>query len=168
MALVVEDGTGIPGADSYISEADGIARAQALGFNFPTDTADAEPILRAAAQYLETYRNSYQGTKLTTDQGLQWPRQPVYIDGVLQDPNTIPQMLIDAQVYLASFQYDGGNYFSGSTGTITSKSVGDVSVSYGSGSQLYSNGFSEMLRMYLDPLLKSAAYGLGEFRVDRA
>ncbi len=168
MALIVEDGTGIPGADSYISAADAITRAAELGFEFPSAESDAEPPLRNAAQYLETYRLQYKGTKLTTDQGLQWPRQNVYIDGVLQGPNVIPQSLIDAQVYLASYQYQGGNFFTGSTGAITSKSVGDVSVSYGAGSQLYSNGFKEQLSMYLDQLLKSSEYGLLEFPVGRA
>ena len=36
MALVVETGTGTnPNADSYISEADAITRAAALGLDFP-------------------------------------------------------------------------------------------------------------------------------------
>ena len=85
MSLIVETGLNVTGADSYISEADAILRAVTLGLPFPATDAESEIPLRQAATYLEKFRNNYQGSKVFTGQSLQWPRDPVYIDNVLND-----------------------------------------------------------------------------------
>lgn len=166
MALIVEDGTGIAGAESYVSVVDAQARAALFDWDFPTDETEAEQVLRKGALYLEQYRNRYQGVKLTTTQGLQFPRTGVYIDGVLQEPAPIPQLLIDAQIRSASVAYGGGNLFA--TGLhASSKSVGDVAVSYGGGKADNSAWMGDVM-IFLKPLFKDAAFGAGEFMVSRA
>ena len=159
MALVIEDGTGVIGAESYISVADAQARAELYQWEFPTETQEAEQVLRRGAMYLEQYRNRYQSVKLTNVQGLQFPRDVVYIDNVLQDSETIPQLLIDAQIRAASVSFEGGN--------ATSKSVGDVSLSYGGGKADNSAWMGDVMNL-LKPLFKDAAFGSGEFMVSRA
>ena len=57
MALIVESGTGIAGAESYISVVDAHARAALLGWDLPTDETEVEIALRKGALYLEQYRN---------------------------------------------------------------------------------------------------------------
>jgi len=168
MALIVEDGTNVPGADSYISEADAITRAQNLGLDFPTDPNDAEVPLRRAAIYLEKYRNHYQGTKVFSDQSLQWPRDPVYIDNIYNPKDNIPHDLIDAQVAVASADYSGRALYGTSTGSITSKSVGDVSVTKSNVGRLDDAAYLGFVKEVLKPILKGANLGALEFNVCRA
>lgn len=81
MALIVEDGTGVAGAESYASAAetdaywaahpqDPLAAAWAAA-----DAAAKEGALRAASAYLDaTYGQAYRGIRASWDQGLDWPR----------------------------------------------------------------------------------------------
>jgi hypothetical protein len=91
MALIVEDGTGLSDAESYISVADADAYITAYkGTNATWDsaaTADKEVAARVATQYLDiTY--DWIGDKETSTQALDWPRVNAYdetgtaIDGV--------------------------------------------------------------------------------------
>ncbi len=82
MSLVVEDGSGLAGAESYCSVAAANARHTALG-NAAWTGADAvkEAALRRATQYmLQTYRNRWNGTRITQAQALDWPRWGVIVD----------------------------------------------------------------------------------------
>jgi hypothetical protein len=167
MPLIVENGTGVAGANTYINAADAVARAAVLGFNFPNESDAETPLIRAAI-YLEGKRLEYQGTKYISGQPLQWPRDPVYIDNEYNDPNTIPQLLIDAQVYIASVDYAGGNLFATSSGSATTKSVGDVSVTKTNAGELDNTAVMGFANEMLKPLMKSANYGLLEFPVCRA
>ena len=169
MSLIVEDGTGTnPNADSYISEADAITRATALGLDFPASDADAEVPLRRAAIYLESYRNKYQGIKYVAGQALQWPRNPVYIDEILNDPSVIPTELIDAQIVLASVECTNGNLFGTALGGVGSRSVGDVSVTSNNGGSADNSAYSGLANELIAPLLKNPSLGGLEFNVSRA
>lgn len=88
MTIIVEDGTNISGANSYISEADLTAYATARGITLVTGT---EQLLVKAMDYIESLL--YKGSKLTRDQGLQWPRYDVIIDGYYFNTTQIPQQL---------------------------------------------------------------------------
>lgn len=96
MAIVVEDGTIVAGANSYASEAELTAYATQRGV---TLTGTPEALLIRAMDYLETLE--FIGTKKTSDQPLQWPRTSVYIDGYSFASDAIPQELKNAQMALA-------------------------------------------------------------------
>jgi hypothetical protein len=74
-SLVVEDGTGLPGADSYIAVAD--LRTYCANLNYAIDASveDAflETRLRAATNWIDTAFR-YKGTKVTATQSLEFPR----------------------------------------------------------------------------------------------
>ncbi|MFP4153955.1 MAG: DnaT-like ssDNA-binding protein [Alkalispirochaeta sp.] len=75
--MVVEDGTGLPDADSYSSLADADAYHVVVGNTAWADAAsDArEAALVAATRWIESkYRTRWIGFKATQDQGLSWPR----------------------------------------------------------------------------------------------
>lgn len=77
MSLVVEDGTGLTNAESYVSIADCNAYAVARGLAFPlTPTDVAEQALRRATAALDgMYQGRFPGFKLMRrPQALQWPR----------------------------------------------------------------------------------------------
>ena len=102
MAIVVEDGTIVAGANSYVSEAELTTYATDRGITLSGGT---EALLLKAMDYLETL--DFIGDKSTADQPLQWPRTDVYIDGYYVDAETIPQDLKNAEMALA-ISIDGG------------------------------------------------------------
>lgn len=85
MSLVVENGTGLPNAESYVSVADATARHAALGnTGWATVATDAlrEQALRRATVYMEqAYRQRWKGTRLLREQALSWPRYGAQVDG---------------------------------------------------------------------------------------
>jgi hypothetical protein len=93
MSLIVEDGSGLSTAESYISVADATARHAALGNDTwaTITTTEMEQALRRATLYmLQTYRNVWVGNRLTSTQALDWPRYGVAIDGFALASNVIP------------------------------------------------------------------------------
>ncbi len=103
MAIIVEDGSVVLGANSYVSEADLTAYAAARGVAL---TAGTEQLLIQSMDYIES--RQYQGTKSTNAQPLQWPRFGVFIDGWYQDQDEIPQLLQDSEMETA-IAIDGGD-----------------------------------------------------------
>lgn len=78
MALIVEDGTGLANADSYVSVADADIYASAMGHFAWTDVAvtveQKEVALRRATQYIDA-EYTFRGSVLDPDQALEWPRE---------------------------------------------------------------------------------------------
>lgn len=109
MALTVETGAVVAGADSYVSVADCTAYHAARGNTTWADTTkDKEALLRKATSFLDNqYVTQWKGLRTANNQPLQWPRQwvmqydadarsgyagtPVYVES-----NVIPQLLKDA------------------------------------------------------------------------
>lgn len=95
MALVIEDGTVVAGANSYVSAAEIVAYASARGVTISASDAEMSAVL--AMDYLESFRSRYKGTKVSATQPLQWPRKDVVIDGADFPSNEIPKELKSAQ-----------------------------------------------------------------------
>lgn len=103
MALIVEDGSGVSGAESYLS----VALADAY-WTYRNDsvwnayaTAKKEAALRAATQYIDaTYK--FNSTMSSATQALEWPRASFYgVSGRYYGGTEIPQSLKDAVAELA-------------------------------------------------------------------
>ena len=126
MTIVVENGTNVPGANSYASEAALAAYASARGVSIAGNVAE---ILIKAMDALE-YRN-FIGSKANFDQPLQWPRLGVQIDGYTIASNTIPADLISSQIELA-LAIDGGTnpLANQPRETISEKIAGVIEVEY--------------------------------------
>ncbi len=92
----------IIGTNSYIDEAELTAYALLRGV---TLSGDPSVLLIKAMDYLES--QLFIGYKTDTAQPLQWPRSEAYIDGVLIDPDTVPQEVKDAQAVI-SMSIDAG------------------------------------------------------------
>ena len=75
MTFVVEDGTGVAGANSYATVAEGNAfdDAQFHAASWPSVTADKEKALATATRIIDQ-QFLWNGQKGTEEQGLQWPR----------------------------------------------------------------------------------------------
>ncbi len=96
MAIVVENGSIVSGANSYVTTTELVAYATARGI---TLVADEEELLHKAMDYIESL--SYKGIKKTRDQALQWPRAYVVIDGYVFNSDAIPQQLKNGEMEAA-------------------------------------------------------------------
>lgn len=93
MTIIVEDGSIVSGANSYVSEADMITYASARGITI--EVAEAEQFLIVCMDYIET--RIYQGTQVSFGtQPLVFPRNGVYIECNLLDNDAIPVNLVKA------------------------------------------------------------------------
>jgi len=128
--IIVEDGTQISGANSYVSAADFATYAADRGVTVTgTDTI----LLITAMDYIE--QQNFKGNQLTSTQALQWPRCNVVIDGWYNVQTEIPQLLIDAQCEVA-LGIDAGNNPLATVGRETKQeTVGPISVTYMQGAR---------------------------------
>ncbi|WP_211440927.1 DnaT-like ssDNA-binding protein [Collimonas humicola] len=109
MALVVEDGTGMPAAESYISTADADTyhanRGNAAWMALATPVK--EQMLRLAADYMtEAYRGRWKGYRSQNLQALDWPRKSVILTDMainyMIQFYVIPNEVKNAQAELAA------------------------------------------------------------------
>lgn len=129
MPIVVEDGSIVSGANSYVSEAELIAYAAARGI---TLTADPEILLIKAMDYLESL--NYKGYKKTRLQPLQWPRCGVIIDCYCFPSDEIPQELKNAQMSLAISIDAGDDPLATQSQSVKREKVDVIEVEYMDGS----------------------------------
>lgn len=115
MTIIVEDGTGVADANSYVSLEDCIAYCAAQGLNFSAspDVGAEAAIIRARRSLDSMYLSKYPGTRtFGRDQSLEWPRHDLDnsvtgdlvtdIEGNTIDDEEIPIEIINAQCELAA------------------------------------------------------------------
>jgi len=100
MAIIVEDGSIIQGANSFVSVDDYISYAETLGI-FITDEEAAEIELIKAGQYINTKEPQLKGYLVERDQPMSFPRVNLTIDGFAWDDTEIPRQVILCQLNLA-------------------------------------------------------------------
>lgn len=107
--LTVEDGTGLPNADSFVSLADCEASHLAInGVAWAGTDVDKEAAIRRASQYLSALK--WVGNKNTREQALAWPRtNAVDADGFDIASDEVPIEVADATCLLAFFELDNPN-----------------------------------------------------------
>lgn len=116
MALTVEDGSIVAGADSYVTLAEYQAYAALYGWTLAgTDAAD-EVNLRIARRYLDN-AYSWKGAKVQVDQPLAWPRyMGDYVDGFIVPSDEIPDPIKNAQMEMAYLVQNGADPYATITG----------------------------------------------------
>ena len=77
MALIVENGSIVPGADSYVSLADARALAAKYGKELPADDTAAEAALRNGAVYVGLQEPAMCGQRVSAEQYLEIGRAHV-------------------------------------------------------------------------------------------
>lgn len=105
MSVIIEDGSGVPNAESYISVGDMDDYASRYGITeWPTGSTTAvttkkEIALRRAAQYVDNkYGPDFSGQRLSQKQGLLWPRSHAFMaDGSSIPENSVPACIKAAQ-----------------------------------------------------------------------
>jgi len=154
MALIVEDGSIVPNAESYCSVTYADVYHSSRGNSAWDDVDDKEAALRRATDYMvQMYRSNWAGNRVTAIQALDWPRYNVPLpDGPYHsfvDITVIPDEIKKACAELAlraatqSLAPDQGR-------VEQSVSVGPISVSYAPGSmeETYFKSIESMLAIY--------------------
>jgi hypothetical protein len=98
MTLVVEDGTGLSTAESYISVADTDAYLTSIGDPgawSAVSTQNKEIALRKATAWIDnTFRKKWKGTRANASQALAWPRANVEDqDGFAVESTSVPTVV---------------------------------------------------------------------------
>lgn len=110
MTLIVENGTGLSTAESYISVADATTYFTKRGNETWADVDDKEgALVRATDFMLNMYRLRWKGSRISQTQALDWPRlyvekpigEPLYGLPVYYDSDEIPTEVKQACAELA-------------------------------------------------------------------
>ena len=128
MAVVVEDGSIVTGANSYNTLAELRAYALARGVTLSADDTVLETQSTKAMDYFESFRDLLQGSKSEPlTQELQFPRLGVYIDGVLIDGDVIPTLVKSVQSQIVMEVHAGVTLQPTSKGgVVTKRKVGPI------------------------------------------
>ena len=105
MALVIETGALVSGANSYVTVANFSDWAASRGIIHTIDDNEIEQKILRAMDYFESLR--FLGVKRDENQSLQWPREQVYIDGYSVDSDEIPTQVKNALYELVKAEFDG-------------------------------------------------------------
>lgn len=163
--LIVEDGTGIADANSYVSLDDYRSYAEQRAVVLPVDDSATEAQLIQAMDYLEI--QPWSGMPTYDGQSLSWPRMEVYIGSNEIAEDVIPGKIKFAQMQLAIQVNAGVDLMPTvtSTGIIKSEKVGPLQTDYDTtlvGTQPYFSSISALLKPYLNPVA-----GFGQFKAVR-
>lgn len=108
MALIVEDGSIVANADSYVSLVDARAKAALYGWALPADDTGAEAALRNGAKYADMSELRFGGSRVSAGQSLAWPRVGARkTTGFVIDSDVVPDEMICAQI-AAAVEYGNG------------------------------------------------------------
>ena len=159
MSLIVEDGTGLSTAETFVSVADADAYHSAMNNATWTGTdAVKESALRRAAQYIDT-RYRYKGERKNLNQALEWPRAFYERDGRAE---TWPVANLKAACCEAALRALSDTLTADvSTDQVIEETVGPITVKYASKSgQTRYPVVDDLLRKYV-------IAGAGQIRVER-
>ena len=136
MTLIVEDGTGMANAESYVGLVDGetywAAHGSPAAWTALTDP-QKESALRYATRWIENAPYIWHGVIKTYTQSLRWPRLDVY-DADGRDVAELPSILKDAVCELA-LEHVANPINTPDETAISTVSAGSVSVTYAQGAE---------------------------------
>jgi hypothetical protein len=140
MTLIVEDGTGLPDAESYVSVEDAQTYAERRGLDFDVSPPDdLEAALRRATTWIDaTYGPRFGGTRKNgRAQALQWPRADAtdaYGEDVPDDEVPVEVVHATIEAAVRELATPGGlNPDYVGTERVVREKVGDLEVQYADG-----------------------------------
>lgn len=158
MTIIVEDGTGLPDANSYVDVEYATNYATSIGAEFdPTDEAS----LVSATQAMDLlYGSKYLGTKLTADQALLFPRTD-FVDDNGFTRSGIPVELKKATVEAAIAQQAGVTLVSNPSRdqvlTRKTSKVGDLEQTFEYADAATSTSQLTKVGLTISPILKAGS-----------
>ena len=159
--IVVEDGTIVAGANSFVTVAEFITYTNNRGYDVASTTDDPGVFLIKAVDYLRRKEYLLKGTRVDQDQCFMYPREDVWLygfeltadeitDGTLQYP--IPTELKEAQMQVGMYLYDSVDLLPITGGELKRKKIGPLEREYFQGQN---QPYLGQLDTLLAPLCKS-------------
>ena len=128
VTLIIEDGSIVSGANSYITVTEWDTWATDRGIQHSHSDAKISHAILRAMDYFESL--NFKGLKHTEDQPLQWPRDQVYVDGYSVDSDEIPKEVRGAMYELTKIELDGDSPLNPQDRQTSSEKIGDIQVVY--------------------------------------
>lgn len=134
-AIIIEDGSGVPNANSYVTVTELREFAVLQGKTLPASDDAVIPMLVNSAMYLDTFECKFPGKRsFPLEQSFCWPRSGVVYFDVAYPANKIQPKLKTAQMFAALFVADGGELFPSQSGAdIKREKVGPLETEYAVG-----------------------------------
>ena len=129
MALIIEDGSIVPGANSFVTVAECRDYCDTRGLALPTADSEVEALLVNAVDYLNALEPEFQGDRISYEQELVFPRAPVIVYGS-DLSNEIPKQLKDAQCRLGFDVSQNALLTSGDGRSTKKEKVSSIEVEY--------------------------------------
>lgn len=98
--LIIEDGSIVPGAESFATAAELATYAANFGRTIPATDVDREKLLRRA--YLQMIALPWKGATVSINQTGVWPRHDVKFNGFVLPHTSIPAQIKAGQMALAA------------------------------------------------------------------
>lgn len=133
MALVIEDGTVVSGANSYVTLNEYRAWANARGITASDSDTVLERYVLRAMDYLEQLM--FIGNKANENQPLQWPRTEALIDGYYADATEIPSQVKKALYEAIKVEADGKSELLNQDRRTIKEKIGDIEITYADNSE---------------------------------
>lgn len=131
MSLIVEDGTGLEDANSYVSLSQARDIASIRGISLSNDDDELTAQLVTAADRLGSYESRFTGERATGEQGLSYPRIRSLRFCKPYPSDSIPKELKLAQVVLADYIQSGFDVWAQpQVEGITREKVGPIETEY--------------------------------------
>lgn len=116
ITIIVEDGSIVPSANSFLSLADARTLAESLGITLPVDNDKANEALVQGGVYVNNQEGGLQGVRVSIDQTMCYPREGVVKYGFDVPNDSIPDEIKCSQVHAASQIGAGVNPYSNDAG----------------------------------------------------
>lgn len=132
MALVVEDGSIVAGANSYVTIAEYRSWANDRGIDVEASQLLEKSIYRAMDFFEQLH---FIGNKANENQPLQWPRTEALIDGYYADATEIPTQVKTALYEAIKVEIDGYSQLNIEDRRTIKEKIGDIEIQYAENSE---------------------------------
>jgi len=158
MVLIIEDGTIVTGANSFTTDVEFLAYADARGFTLPVDEDERNALQILAMDYLFSVECKLDGCRVSIEQELMYPRVGACVNGFNIPSNSVPKNIKNAQMELAVQANTSELLINKTNQNIQSESIDTLSISYFSGGswEQVNTGRADA---YLKPLYENCGSG---------
>lgn len=162
MALIVEDGSIVTGANSYNSEDELRDYVVARGGTVSNSSEKIEEIALKAMDFFESFSAQFKGRQVVRDQALSFPRTGLVVDGWSWLSTEIPTQAKEAQCALFLEISEGSDPFNPPVAAqhITSEKVGPISTTYAAPNYISKTVKSSHSLVFISALIRNTGITL--------
>lgn len=139
VVLIVEDGSIVAGANTFVTVEEYKAYAVQRGWPLPPSDLEIARAILSAADFIRSLEPKFAGYRVSNEQTMPFPRKGVAVPGRpgwYYDEDEIPSLLKEAQIELAGIVASGGRLYpsASSLKAVKRKKIGPIETEYFEGS----------------------------------